>query len=74
MIRSNKESTLIKGLSSASREDFYSDPIDWMPAKEPQEASPGVATASAGMPKFTRLEDVIACPLRKANVPRHGLL
>eukprot|EP00439_Symbiodinium_sp_Y106_P064541 s2804_g10.t1 len=59
--------------------DFYSDPIEWKTTQEePSEQASGIAgagagtaataPASAGMPKFTSLDDVIACPLRKANV------
>lgn len=56
------------------KEDFYSDTISWQTPKakaaETASSSPvrAPAAASAGMPKFTRLEDVVACPLRKANV------
>lgn len=32
------------------------------------QSSAGSAPSSAGMPKFTSLDEVIACPLRKANV------
>ncbi|CAE7784246.1 LEUA [Symbiodinium pilosum] len=57
-----------KPQQTSDSKDFYSDPIDWKAPKE----RPGEATApaaeSAGMPKFTSLDDVIACPLRKANV------
>ncbi|CAK9006355.1 unnamed protein product [Durusdinium trenchii] len=50
--------------------DFYSEPIDWTAPKEVQEPpSEGVAApTSAGMPQFTSLDDVVACPLKKANV------
>jgi len=58
------------------KEDFYSDPIAWeapkakAAAEKPSSSPSGAApdAASAGMPKFVRLEEVIACPLRKANV------
>lgn len=51
--------------------DFYSEPIDWKTPKETEEmpsAGQSSAPSSAGMPKFTSLDEVIACPLRKANV------
>mmetsp|Transcript_5793 Transcript_5793/g.6621 ORF Transcript_5793/g.6621 Transcript_5793/m.6621 type:complete len:113 (-) Transcript_5793:2-340(-) len=51
--------------------DFYSEPIEWTAPKEAPEmpsAEKSSAPSSAGMPKFTSLDDVIACPLRKANV------
>ncbi|CAE7482712.1 LEUA [Symbiodinium sp. CCMP2456] len=62
---------------ASNSKDFYSDPIEWKTAQEtPSEqastgvtgAGTGTAPASAGMPKFTSLDGVIACPLRKANV------
>lgn len=53
--------------------DFCSDTIDWVAPKASQEdqaaAGPTTSTgSSAGMPTFTCLENVIAAPLRKANV------
>lgn len=52
--------------------DFYSQPLTLpppAPVSAPAEESAGAAeTASGGMPKFTRLESVIAAPLPKANV------
>eukprot|EP00931_Biecheleriopsis_adriatica_P033628 TRINITY_DN1950_c0_g1_i2.p1 TRINITY_DN1950_c0_g1~~TRINITY_DN1950_c0_g1_i2.p1 ORF type:complete len:857 (+),score=213.24 TRINITY_DN1950_c0_g1_i2:64-2634(+) len=55
-----------------AKEDFYSDPIDWKAPQEPQAATSDSAavspSAGGGMPKFTSLDDAIACPLRKANV------
>jgi len=64
---------------ASNSKDFYSDPIEWKTTQEePSEQASGIAgagagtaataPASAGMPKFTSLDDVIACPLRKANV------
>eukprot|EP00435_Cladocopium_sp_Y103_P008833 s3619_g2.t1 len=51
--------------------DFYSEAIEWKAPKETEEmpsAGQSSAPSSAGMPKFTSLDEVIACPLRKANV------
>jgi len=57
-------------ISTSKSMDFYSEPIEWKAPKEAQEvpAEKSSAPSSAGMPKFISLDEVIACPLRKANV------
>ncbi|CAJ1339648.1 unnamed protein product [Effrenium voratum] len=48
--------------------DFYSEPVDWTAPKDAVAETSVTTSTSAGMPKFTSLDDVVACPLRKANV------
>jgi len=57
--------------SGPTSKELYSEPIDWKKQQAPEAATASTSAGTGGvggMPAFTRLEDVIACPLRKANV------